>query len=790
MSAAFVCSLYSLFATRRTLLFSLAGLYLAACLFLVSRLELAEDISAFIPDSVPEMAQAFDLLRQAPFVQSLSITVSDPGNLEQTARSLGDALEASGSFTVLSASPSSLLANVEHVYALIPALLPDTAYNDLRQMLAPEPVRAKLEKAKQALSGMRGLASYSFIAKDILGMAALAEKHLSPQAMRSSFSVNNGLLTDLSGEHALIIAKPGTAFTSASHAPALMAQYREVVRRLPESAKASAIGGLRHTEANSTTVQGDLVRVLPLAGLMLLVVFLAMFRNRQGLFVFLVPMVAIASASAGASLFVTSLSGIALGFGSVLMGVTDDYPIHIYCAARSAPAIPQALREVHTPLLAGSCSALLAFAVFLFSAIPGVRQIAVFAITGICSALLFSLVVLPHLLKPGKLPGPATPAAPDALSGEAEENTFQIRNGLLTCLWLGTALLLVAGTSNSSFDGDIRSLSYIPPDVQQDEIRHNAIWGGMNRGGMVVVAGTDLEQALAANDAVWAILGQHKDMAVTSLAPFLPTRATQAEGHARWNAFWEQHREEAIRLVQEASLPLGFDPNAFAPFTDMLATPPRPVMADDLMQTDFSFLFKLLVGGKEGTTHIYTLLDKSTIPDELLGQIAEAGGVFVSGEQFRESLSSITRAEMTQNCLWALALITAISLITFKSIAKAALTLLPLGLSIAVILAVFAFMGIKMTLFHAVAFPLIMMLGLDYGIFVVSYARQGAGSVAFKGIFISAFTTIAGFGCLILARHPALHSLGVTATLGMVLAALASVYLLPWLLNTGKEHNG
>ena len=781
MIASLVCSLHSFFATRRLLLLSLAGVYVAACLFLVTRLELVEDISAFIPDTSPELSRSFDLLRHAPFVQSLSITVADGHDPAPTARQLAKALEKTGSYTVLSAVESSPRATIDFFYKLLPGTLSEHRYEDLKTRLSFNAIRHSLEKAVKDLSGLGGLARAPFVAKDAIGIAELAGPPPVARGMQSGIAFSNGLIQDSNGENVLLLARPADAFTNASHAPTLMHEFREAVAALPETALVSATGGLAHTDANTATIRKDLQRVLPLAFVMLLLTFLFMFHNRQGLFVFLVPVIAIASASAGASLFVASLSGIALGFGSVLLGVTDDYPIHIYCAAQSASSVPEALRDVLTPLLAGSCSALMAFGVFLFSGIPGVRQIAVFAMTGICSAVFFSLVVLPHVLRPRK-----SLLSQDVSHTEhpAHGSLIHIRWGKAALIWIAVGLALWAGISHSTFDGDIRNLSYISGQVADAEARHNTIWGDMNRGGLVVASGKTLEDALIVNDAVWDSLQEYppEELPATSIAPVLPSQARQLVGHARWEKFWHEHRSDTLLAVKAEAGTLGFAPTAFDPFFAFIESAPQPVTASDIVKTDFGLLYTLLVREQADSSAIYTLLGTDTLPPGLHDRLTRAGGIFVSGETFRAALSDITQKEITANCLLALALICGISLVTFRNGAKAALILLPLAISLAVILAVFAVWGIRLTLFHAVAFPLIMMLGLDYGIFVVAYAYQGAGSVAYRGIFISAFTTIAGFGCLIFARHPALHSLGVTATLGMVMAAVVSVYFLPRLM--------
>jgi predicted RND superfamily exporter protein len=46
-------------------------------------------------------------------------------------------------------------------------------------------------------------------------------------------------------------------------------------------------------------------------------------------------------------------------------------------------------------------------------------------------------------------------------------------------------------------------------------------------------------------------------------------------------------------------------------------------------------------------------------------------------------------------------------------------------------------------------------------------------------VLVSGLSTIAGFGALILARHPALHSIGVTVLLGIGAAIPAALLVIP-----------
>jgi predicted RND superfamily exporter protein len=48
-----------------------------------------------------------------------------------------------------------------------------------------------------------------------------------------------------------------------------------------------------------------------------------------------------------------------------------------------------------------------------------------------------------------------------------------------------------------------------------------------------------------------------------------------------------------------------------------------------------------------------------------------------------------------------------------------------------------------------------------------------------RAVLVSGLTTLAGFGALVLARHPALHSIGVTVLLGIGAAIPAALLVIP-----------
>ncbi|MEQ1859895.1 MAG: MMPL family transporter [Chthoniobacteraceae bacterium] len=112
-------------------------------------------------------------------------------------------------------------------------------------------------------------------------------------------------------------------------------------------------------------------------------------------------------------------------------------------------------------------------------------------------------------------------------------------------------------------------------------------------------------------------------------------------------------------------------------------------------------------------------------------------------------------------------------LLTFYFRRRSSIAILFAGVALAVgaLLATLKFAGIPLNLFNVLAFPLVLGVGVDYGIYVVVAMRaadpQRELTTIFKPVLLSGLTTLAGFGSLATAQNPALRGLGTVCALGV-----------------------
>jgi hypothetical protein len=115
-----------------------------------------------------------------------------------------------------------------------------------------------------------------------------------------------------------------------------------------------------------------------------------------------------------------------------------------------------------------------------------------------------------------------------------------------------------------------------------------------------------------------------------------------------------------------------------------------------------------------------------------------------------------------------------------------------LALSVGALLATIKCAGITLNLFNVLAFPLVLGVGVDYGIYVALAMRsadpQRELTALMKPVLLSGLTTVVGFGSLAWAQNPALRGLGLLCGIGVGWCMVATfVFVLPACAIAGRR---
>src|SRR5690606_23351719 len=98
--------------------------------------------------------------------------------------------------------------------------------------------------------------------------------------------------------------------------------------------------------------------------------------------------------------FPGGVHGITIAFGFTLIGVVQDYPIHLLSHQRAGLEPRASARALWPTLATGLVATCIAYLTFFASGVDGLRQLAVFTIAGLATAALATRFLLPWLLDP------------------------------------------------------------------------------------------------------------------------------------------------------------------------------------------------------------------------------------------------------------------------------------------------------------------------------------------------------------------------------------------------------
>jgi len=152
-------------------------------------------------------------------------------------------------------------------------------------------------------------------------------------------------------------------------------------------------------------------------------------------------------------------------------------------------------------------------------------------------------------------------------------------------------------------------------------------------------------------------------------------------------------------------------------------------------------------------------------------------------------LKRLIREGSIEAALLAMGLVLAILWIHFRRLSYVALTAVPLLLGELGAMGGMTLLGHNLNMVSMGIIPIILGIGIDDGIHIVHrFMDQGEKDVpgvfrfAGRAVVITSMTTMVGFGSLVFSSYKGLWSAGLFAILGIGICLLASITLLPALL--------
>lgn len=750
----------------------LAVFLLAAILaaFALARAHLSADIADFLPQGESEGARfMLDQVRRGPAASLLlfGIEGASRADLAATSRDFAARLRASHLFRFVQ-NGASLGGGEEQAflfenrYPLSPATRPEAFTEDA--------LHADFEALLAALaSSAAPLASRFGLADPTATFPALLALWAGPSRVREI----GGVWFAPERDRALLIAR-----TDASGVD--LAAQRMVAETI-----AAAFAGSRHGSARLLTggpavfalaaeraIRGDAETISVFSGLLVLAILALWLRNPLALVAVLIPVVlGMAAALALTTLVFGRVHALTFGFGMTMLGVSLDYPVLWIGHRRPGEAAAATSARIGRTLavtVAGAASGLAGMGV---SAFPGLSELGLFAASGVVAAAFATRLVLAPLVV-GAAIAPAEREAPpwlDALEGLRRHRAWTIAP-------LALALVSLA-LAPPTLSRDLAELSPVSPAAGDLDGELRAELGAPEVSTLAWVDGRDAETVLEREEALMprldALAARGKFASADLAARLLPSARTQA---ARRLAL--PPAEELARRITRASAGLGFRDDAFAPFLAdaAAARDGKPLTPEAIAPPLLASRIEPLLFRHDGRWYGIIAPSGLAAPADFSAIFEDLphGHVLDIGAEMSALVARYTGQAWRWLALGAVCAVLAL-IAGFGSLRPLPRVLAPLFGAVVVTLAVLGALGIRLSLFHIVALPLMAGIGLDYALFFARRQQSGDERArTFRTLILCHVMTLATFGLLAFCQTPLLRGIGLTVVIGVVSAMVFS----------------
>lgn len=459
--------------------------------------------------------------------------------------------------------------------------------------------------------------------------------------------------------------------------------------------------------------------------------------------------------------------GITVAFGFTLIGVVQDYPIHLFSHQRPGLSPWASARSLWPTLGTGVASTCIAYLTFFVSGVDGLQQLAVFTIVGLATAALTTRFLLPGLIDPAPRDVSQSKRLARVWSALARWPRLGVASVSLIAALALAVILFVPG---AFWQNDLAKLTPVPEAAMARDMHLRNELGAPDVRYVIAIEGRDTEAALQAAEALLPelpLLRQRGAIAGYDLAArYLPSAKTQ--------------RERQRRLPDPATLRAALDSAVAATpfrgdaFADFLADVERarhapPLGVADLAGTPLAVSVEGLLLQREGHTTALVSLTGLRDPGVVADVVRKHGAQLLDLKQASESLVAEYRGRVLFALGLAGVLLAAAVWIALRSPRRVLRVLAPMALTTLLILAVLRGLGVELNLFHLVSLILAAGLGLDYALFF-DHAGDDRGEQlrTLHAVIVCSLTTLMVFALLALSSIPVLRAIGATVALGVV----------------------
>ncbi|MFZ9036245.1 MAG: MMPL family transporter, partial [Francisellaceae bacterium] len=460
-----------------------------------------------------------------------------------------------------------------------------------------------------------------------------------------------------------------------------------------------------------------------------------------------------------------------LSFGICIIGICVDYAFFYYADRLLGGRKWQAsvgLRRIFSALTLGLINIVIAYTLIAITPFPGLRQLAVFAITGLIMAYLTVICLFPMILKPVK-----REHFPLILPLSSTFLTFwqKAHGGIIALFFLLIFVTGIIGMSRLKANDDVRILESMPPQLKMMDEKVRTIIGSHYGFRFLFIEAKTESMLLAREQTIVNTLKQRSgNKAITAISQYLPDEALQRQNFKLSLASINQRLETYLSSI-------GVEEEKIAKIiSDYRQQKFKPLTMDEWLKSPVSDNFKNLWLGSYDGHYVSVVMLSTEIPAALIDAVIKDKpyATYINKAEEVSSLFKHFRQKISLLLYFALAALFMLLLIRYRSVKKAMLLSLPPLMALMSGIAVLGLLNIPLTLFSILALILILGISVDYVVFFAESSRQPQSTML--AVLLSALTTILSFGLLAFSHTPVVHYFGVTLFAGITMAFICSPF--------------
>lgn len=787
--------IYDWFEKRRILLYFLLILIIGASGFYASQIKLQENISSFFGDGDKNDSNILENFKLKDRILVM-VSGSEPDEMVETASSFSDSIQSlidNGLVhSVITGVNQEIINNSsDFIYKYLPVFLEENDYIRIENELADSCMERSLGRYYSLLTSPSGFVISDILRKDPLNFGTHLLKKFERFSADFEYEIYDDYIFNKDMTTLYMYLEPTKSMTNTGENEELVNELEYTCKQLSNNrVKVECIGGPIVAVGNARQIKNDTVLTLSLALIIILPLLYLSFRNKLSLlYIVLPPIFGALLALAIISITKSSISVIAIGAGTVVLGISLSYSIHIISHNNHINDPRDIIQDLAYPLTVGCFTTIGAFVALMFTESPLLQDMGLFASLTLVGTTVFSLVFLPHFLRFNN-----HNETSKLLEGIEKYNGYAFEKNKYIIIGVAVATVVCLFHYNKvEFDSDMSSINFESAATREAEKKATSILGNSKQQIYIVTSGSDHNAVIKAYTQLHELYDSLKNEdcieKYTDIKDFIIEDEVQRARISKWSQFWEKRADDSMSKVIKAGESFGFNESAFDELKNTLDQL-YEVCDYNLHDCGESILDDWIHKSSSALTLISKISISQENKDEVYKEISKVKNTTIIDRAYFSSKMIVS----TSNDFNFILLVTSFLvfftlLVTYGRIEIAILTFLPMCISWIIILGVMSIFNIKFNIVNIILATFIFGIGDDFSIFTMDglLSKYKNGSKLFEAhksaIFFSALTTVIGMGVLIFAKHPALQSIATISVLGLCIVVIVSYTVQPYLFD-------